>query len=305
MRKLLASALTLSIVVGAVAYGTGAFFSDTETSNDNTFTAGAIDLRVDSQQHYNGMTCSDEGSPGDYTWHKDEGNTTPEALQYPKAGDSCNGTWELIDLGSIHKFFDFVDVKPGDRGENTISLHLDNNDAWVCADINITKNDENVATEPEIEASDQVDNGGDLLDGELAENLYFTAWLDQGVTAGFQGTQDQGEGDNIWQQVSEPLFFTNDFGPASDVLGGKTYALADSTTPGAVPMAGATTSYIGLAWCAGTMDLAGGTINCDGAGMGNDTQTDMLVADIAFRVEQARNNPDFRCDAPVPTVTNQ
>lgn len=40
---------------GALATGTGAFFSDTETSAGNTFTAGALDLKVDhTLQTYNG-----------------------------------------------------------------------------------------------------------------------------------------------------------------------------------------------------------------------------------------------------------
>ena len=57
MKKILLS-LAIIAVVGAVAVGvTGAFFSDTETSTGNTFTAGAIDLKVDSEQHYNGNVC--------------------------------------------------------------------------------------------------------------------------------------------------------------------------------------------------------------------------------------------------------
>lgn len=50
--------LGLMLIVGAggaVATGTSAFFSDTETSTGNTFTAGAIDLKVDhTLQTYNG-----------------------------------------------------------------------------------------------------------------------------------------------------------------------------------------------------------------------------------------------------------
>ena len=43
------------VFVGAVVIGaTGAFFSDTETSTGNTFTAGAIDLGVDNESYYNG-----------------------------------------------------------------------------------------------------------------------------------------------------------------------------------------------------------------------------------------------------------
>lgn len=49
MKKILLSVLTISLV-GAVAIGaTGAYFSDTETSTGNTFTAGTIDLMVNSE----------------------------------------------------------------------------------------------------------------------------------------------------------------------------------------------------------------------------------------------------------------
>lgn len=49
----------LIVAVGAVVAGaTGAFYSDTETSTDNIFTAGSVDLKVDHlKQTYNGVDC--------------------------------------------------------------------------------------------------------------------------------------------------------------------------------------------------------------------------------------------------------
>ena len=41
-----------------ISGATGAFFSDTETSQGNTFTAGAIDLLVDNESYYNGNRCT-------------------------------------------------------------------------------------------------------------------------------------------------------------------------------------------------------------------------------------------------------
>lgn len=154
----------------------------------------------------------------------------------------------------------------------------------------------------------------DLFDGELAQNMKFAAWLDQGTIPGWQNTPttttDAGEGDNVWQgDPAEPLLFSNKTGPASDVLGGKTYALADSTTLGG-PMAPNVTNYIGLQWCAGTqvVDSTLDTITCDGSTLGNIVQTDSMVANIAFRVEQSRNNEDFTCvervvELPDPVLT--
>lgn len=287
MKKILLSLAILAAVGAVVVAGTSAFFSDTETSTGNTFTAGAIDLTVDSEQHYNGNVCvATTGGQYPYIWSGD--------AAYPKAGTPCDGTWGATNLGA-QKFFNFGDVKPGDFGENTISLHVDSNDAYACVDVNITANDDNGITEPEDEAALPAGDGLDgTTTGDLAQNLYFTAWADQGVTPGYQGN-DEGEGDNVWQAQYEPLLFTNSYGPASDVLGGKSYTLADSNTG---PLVGNTTTYIGLAWCAGTMSISGGVISCDGNGMGNIAQTDTMTANVAFRIEQARNNPNFTCVLP-------
>ena len=58
MKKILFSVSAIVAVAALTLYGTGAFFSDTETSTGNVFTAGAIDLKVDhSKQTYNGVDC--------------------------------------------------------------------------------------------------------------------------------------------------------------------------------------------------------------------------------------------------------
>jgi predicted ribosomally synthesized peptide with SipW-like signal peptide len=298
MKPIITSIGMIVFVAAIVAGGTGAFFSDTETSTGNVFTAGAIDLTVDSTQHYNGMVCSATSTT--YTWQPEAGYT-PVVGQYPAQGSLCDGTWVATDLGA-QKFWNFLDIKPGDNGENTISLHVDNNDAYACVDVAITKNDDVTCNDPENAAEGvgicQNDPVG-LFDGELAQNLTFFAWSDWGATPGFQG-QDVGEGDNIWQ-ANEPKLFSNTSGPASDVLDGESYTLADSVTG---PLVGNSTSYIGLAWCAGTIDATTpGTILCNGATMGNEAQTDSMEASIAFRVEQARNNPNFTCTPRVVVET--
>ena len=298
-RRILLSSVVIAFVASLVFAGTQAFFSDTETSTGNTFTAGAIDLKIDSEQHYNNAVCTNG------VWVLDEGEEAIDP-QYPVLGESCGGTWELTDLeDGVHTFFNFLDIKPGDEGENTISLHIDGNPAWACIDINLTKNDDVSSNEPELAAGDD-ENTDSIFDGELAQNLKFAAWLDQGSIIGFQGEGDPEEGDNIWQgEDDEPMLFSNDSGPASDVLGGKTYALADSNT-GFGPIPGGETQYIGLAWCAGTQAIVGDTLTCDGAGMGNEAQTDEMVADITFRVEQSRNNDQFECGSvfPEPDATS-
>ena len=289
MKKGILLSLALVAFVGAAAVGaTGAFFSDTETSTGNTFTAGAIDLRVDSQQHYNNAICVPNPSEtiGDYWWQLEVG-ANPQQDQYPVIGSPCTGTWDLTDLGPAHKFFNFGDVKPGDQGENTVSLHVQNNPAYACVDITTTANDENTLIEPETTAGDVT--VGPIGDGELAGNVKFQAWLDQGATSGFQG-EDTGEGDNLWQ-VGEPALAN---GALSQLVNNTlTLTLADGQS--GTPIAPGVTNYVGLFWCAGTVTGGAGNLGCDGSTMGNTAQTDSATADVTFRVIQTRNNSSFDC----------
>jgi predicted ribosomally synthesized peptide with SipW-like signal peptide len=285
-RKILLS-LGMIVFVAALSWGaTGAFFSDSESSTGNTFTAGAIDLTVDSQQHYNKMVCT-EVDDNIFLWQP-EANFVPGPNHYPAPGMPCDGTWDMTNLGPTHKFFNFGDVKPGDEGENTISLHIDSNPAWACADVSLTKNDDVSTVDPETDAGDVAEDVNNMFDGELAQNLWFVAWPDVATTSGGVA------GDNIWQgQALEPLYFAP--GPAFNVLGGTTtLALADSTTLNG-PLPGGATTYVGLAWCAGTMTVVGNNLVCNGATMGNVAQTDSMVGNITLRVEQHRNNPNFMC----------
>jgi predicted ribosomally synthesized peptide with SipW-like signal peptide len=286
MKKIFYSAGVIAFI-GALSLGaTGAFFSDTETSTGNTFTAGAIDLKVDSEQHYNGMVCTSVGE-GEFEWQP-EPNFVPGPDQYPVAGTPCDGTWELIDLDTVaHKFFNFGDVKPADQGENTVSLHIDNNPAWACVDIKTTGDNENTLIEPETTAGDVTP-----LAGELAQNIHVFAWLDNASTTGAVA------GDNIWQAgetvLQQPVAL-------SALNSTTTLTLADGGT--GTPLPGGSTSYVGLGWCAGDLLIgAPGSWSCDGSTMGNTAQTDSATTTVAFRVEQSRNNSGFRCQPLVEEV---
>lgn len=46
MKKILMSLMAIGLVVGLVGAGTMAYFSDTETSTGNTFTAGTLDIAL-------------------------------------------------------------------------------------------------------------------------------------------------------------------------------------------------------------------------------------------------------------------
>ena len=276
MKRILLSLVTLGIVGVIVTGTTTAIFSDEETSTGNTFTAGAIDLQIDNESYYNGELYA----------------TT---------------TWELADLddgngpsNGLYLFFDFDDLKPGDWGEDTISIHVDNNDSWLCVDVTLTSDDDNGSTEPELNDENPYTDGAG--NGELADAVNFFWWAD--------------DGDNVYEDDENLL----PAGPLGALAVGETATvpLADSNGniwEGNGPVPGDDVRYIGKAWCFGetTFDPYpqdgdgnpdGGPIErpvtCDGAPVNNETQTDSMTADISFRAVQSRNNDSFVCDF-VPT----
>jgi predicted ribosomally synthesized peptide with SipW-like signal peptide len=74
--------------------------------------------------------------------------------------------------------FSLDDVKPKDRGEATMSVHLCDNRAYLWTRPTITMNDENQAVEPETSLGDAVDDESDDFDGELADHLWVSVWYD-------------------------------------------------------------------------------------------------------------------------------
>ena len=265
-KKILVSLSVIGAVAAIAVGGTIAYFSDTETSTGNTFTAGEIDLTVDNTSYRSNNSGALVAQPGT--------------------------TWAPKDLEGGDLFFNFADLKPGDLGEDTVSLHVNSNDAWLCASIDITANNDVTCTEPE-EGDDPNCNENGSFNGELANELNFIFWAD--------------DGDNVLE-VGETVITR---GPASQVLNGVTYALADASAniwgvPG--PMGAGQTKYIGKAWCFGDIDdeplpqqntggpdVRGAGVTCNGSAVNNAAQSDNLMGNITFYAEQARNNPNFLC----------
>lgn len=285
MKKIIIS-LAMIAAVGAVVVGaTTAYFSDTETSTGNTFTAGSIDLGIDNASYYNGKF-------------------------------SQNTSWALAyDLdGGEYLFFDFADLKPGDYGEDTISIHVNNNDSWVCSATKVTDDLDNGCTEPENDADaeagncDENDANGS---GDLADEIQIMWWAD--------------DGDNVYESdeiLLSPGITNLGQAPLGQAV---TVTLADSNYSvwGTGPLPGATTKYIAKAWCFGDLEedpifqddsgvlmtpagdnddngISGesedGGFTCTGAGViTNKSQSDMVKLDISFSAVQSRNNDDFTC----------
>jgi predicted ribosomally synthesized peptide with SipW-like signal peptide len=268
-KRILISLSVIGVAAAIAVGGTIAYFSDTETSVGNTFTAGAIDLQIDNESYVTG----------------EDGSLIV----------SEDTTWELTDL-TDELFFDFSDLKPGDIGEDTISLHVNSNDAWACMSIALTGTPEKGQTEPEAEVDETA--GDD--EGELQNELYFAFWAD--------------DGDNVYE-VDEEIFAQ---GLAADLFNGMNLALADSTTNrwlGEGPLQGGMDGqvnpyvyHIGKVWCYGALTeepveeeeegtpIERGTgFVCGGSSVTNASQTDGIVANVEFYAEQSRNNANFKC----------
>ena len=289
-RILLSLAVVVALSGGAVA-STGAFFSDTETSTGNAFTAGDIDLKIDNSSY-----------AIDFNIPTFVGTSTGAFVANPA------NSWTITDLiAGTHKFFDFTDVKPGDYGEDTISIYSLSNDAWMCAAVRLTDDSDQSCAESELSDDPTCTTPG-LGQGELDSALNFAFWAD--------------DGDNVYEPIAGASG-----SPEIIFLGGSLSDLASSTqkialaTPsggafGTSPLPGTNSItknphvHIAKMWCAGTLaptnlvqdgsgnsrsPLTGTGFTCDGSTVNSAAQTDKVQGDIQFYTVQSRNNPNFSC----------
>ena len=210
-----------------------------------TFATSGIDLKIDSEATYNGVARP-------------------------------SGTWALKNLvPAVDKFFNFDDIKPGDYGENTISMHVKKSDAWLCVDFKNLQSADNGQNEPEALA-----DGNGNADGELAAGMEFFSWVD--------------DGDNIFEIGERPLFGTTTQS-AIQVLNNKTYSIGDINHGSSCRVN--QDRYIGVYWCAGDLNvnLETAAITCDGSALGNAAQTDSMSVDVSIRAVPSGSNPSFNC----------
>ncbi len=233
MRRALFSIMLIGIVAIGATAGSLAYFHDTESSEGNTFTAGTLDLKVDWVEHYNG-----------------------EIIEERAMSNLADGE------GETDPIFNLEDVKPGDSGEATISLHSYTNDAWACMEIVPTSFSEKGINEPE----GLVDNTEGLWDGELAQNLNIQIW-------------QENDGNNEFDESSERILFS---GKANEMP--LRYSLDQNLdlSDGIQPLIGCENYYIGISWWISTE-------------VGNEIQSDELSFDIIFNAYQRRHQDDNPC----------
>ncbi|MBI4068282.1 hypothetical protein HY413_02650 [Candidatus Kaiserbacteria bacterium] len=210
--------MAMIVFAGAVAAGaTGAFFSDTETSTGNTFTAGEIDLSIGSQ-----FSSASNGN----------GLFTP-------AADNDGRT-----------LYTFDDLKPGDSGQGSFQVSVTSNESYLCARSTVDGMPENTINEAETDALDTTDGPNE---GELQNYLQFAIFND----ANGNGAFDTGEPLNVNQDLpGDGNGFTAQemaaagWIPAADTTFPNTWLIQTSLTPD-------TTYNAGFMYCFGNFDSNG------------------------------------------------
>lgn len=141
-RKMLAGLGAVGLASAGAGLGTSAYFSDEESFENNTLTAGTLDLRVRYEASY------------------DSGGAVENMA------DAAMGTQDGSPAGM---FYELDDVKPGDSGHVEFCFDIVDNPAymWACGDLSQAENGMN---EPEMAVDDTPDLGelGDSIEARLS-----------------------------------------------------------------------------------------------------------------------------------------
>jgi len=196
-RTVLGGIGAIGVASAGAGLGTTAFFSDSESFENNSITTGELDLLVDWQQTYDfgegrqfvsahpdhdgdgEQSIVVDGETLNYSDFPDPDDEDSNGANIPNL--NCENVPPLseADFGTdpvtgeaMETLVQFGDVKPGDSGEITFSLHLCDNPGylWMQAD-NVT-DDGGVLTGPEGEV-----DPGNL--GNLGDAIQATLWYDE------------------------------------------------------------------------------------------------------------------------------
>lgn len=271
VKSILGSILVIGVVTAMLGASTQSWLSDEEKSVGNFLVAGSLDLKVDlvNSTHYR------------------HNGTLLEWKNFSEKN-----------LGPRDKFFCWDDIKPGDYGEFTLSLHLYDNPSYLYFNISNILDIDNGINEPE-DMVDGVKNGSDSTPtGDLDDYVFFWIWIDWGVIPGF-GDDEESEGDNECQCSSGEPVITH--GHLKDISpNGETWNLSKIMEMYGYPygisgiMQPCVTYYIAIAWFIPGEDMKEGDyfepfdyyLPEDIPGAGNIIQTDKWAADMTFYVEQ-------------------
>ena len=197
-RKMLAGLGAVGLASAGAGLGTSAYFSDTERLDGNSLVAGELDLLVDWQQHYrmNGETTFVNAHPdhdGDgeqsIAADNDAGQIKYSDYTDPEDPDSTGENLPVLNCENIpplseasfgvdpttgevqESLVQLGDVKPGDSGEITFSLHLCDNPGYIWMQAGGVSQSEGIDTDPELAVDD-------VAGGDLARQIEATLWYD-------------------------------------------------------------------------------------------------------------------------------
>jgi predicted ribosomally synthesized peptide with SipW-like signal peptide len=208
-RKVLAGLGAVGLASAGAGLGTSAFFSDEESFTDNTLTAGTLDLLVDWQQTYDfgdghqfvsahpdhdgdgeqSIAADNDAGQLKYSDFPDEEDEDSNGANIPVL--DCDNIPPLseADFGvdpvtgeAMETLVQFTDVKPGDSGEITFSLHLCDNPGYIWMQAGNVVEDGGVHAEPEMAVDP--DNLGDL-----GQAIQATLWYDEDCDNVYDGAE--------------------------------------------------------------------------------------------------------------------
>jgi len=317
-RRLLAGLGTVGIASAGAGLGTTAYFSDQETFENNELTAGEFDLKLDWQVTYTGPNGFEyvTASPDQYrnedlntlardalfrTISEADGVRDPidsrDAIANRAFGDdfeNLSDTEAAIVEASFRSQFadvpqdldgpilDLDDVKPGDEGAISFSLHLFDNPGYIWLNGGLIEARENGHTEPERNDADTVGPAGEVAtdldnDVELLDEIRVTVWydvdgdaeIDAGESVLLGGNADPTANPTLRQVLA--LLSTGNGIP----LDGE--GAVDGGAVGRACFDNSTTYYVGFRW----------ELPVDHA---NQIQSDSVSFDVGFYAEQCRHN---------------
>lgn len=267
MRKIVFLFGIIGIASAAAIAASRAYFYQSAGSGGNDFAAAVLDLKISSHGWLNG---------------KEDASTTWASLKNLSEGD---------------EYYNFSGLKPGDWGENTISMSAQSVPAYACLKVKITDSGENGVTSGEIAAGEDASASV----GDLQDFVHFIFWADNG-----NNVLESGETGGIFAT-----------GTAAELSGGGYYkTVADAYnnvwSGTGSPLSPGTVYSIGQGWCLGNITVdavpaaddgatpasSGPGWHCDGKVLGiNKTQTDFFKADVTFKAFQAAGNGALDCGA--------
>lgn len=214
-RKMLAAVGAVGAAGAGAGLGTSALFNDTESFEGNQMVAGELDLLLDWQQTYtrNGTAQwvnahPDSDTDGEQSYDVGSNLDSLESdtvVEYSDRGGNivnvltCADS-DVLSLGNAFygdgqdTLVELDDVKPGDSGEITFSLHLCDNPGYIWLQAANVDEDDGINTEPEpgtdratkapVEEGTETDDGG-----QLAENIEVNLWYDNDCDNRYDNTE--------------------------------------------------------------------------------------------------------------------